>query len=37
MNKIISSKITALTFGVLVISFLAAFYVVAWQELSQIL
>ena len=32
MHKTISSKITALTFGVLVISFLTAFYVVAWQE-----
>jgi hypothetical protein len=32
MNKLVSPKITALTFGVLVIFFLAAFYVVAWQE-----
>lgn len=32
MNKSISPKIIALTFGVLVISFLATFYVVAWQE-----
>ncbi|MFA5767508.1 MAG: hypothetical protein WC919_06285 [Candidatus Paceibacterota bacterium] len=35
MNKAISAKITALVFGVLVISFLAAFYVVAWQEPAQ--
>lgn len=35
MNKIISSKITALTFGILTIAFLTAFYVVAWQEPSQ--
>ena len=35
MNKIISSKIIVLTFGVLVVCFLAAFYVVAWQEPSQ--
>ncbi len=32
MNKTISPKITALTFGILAICFLAAFYVVAWQE-----
>jgi len=32
MNQKISPKIIALTFGVLVISFLMAFYVVAWQE-----
>jgi hypothetical protein len=32
MNKLISPKITALTFGVLVISFGVAFYAVAWQE-----
>jgi hypothetical protein len=43
MNKLISPKImvrvphhiTALTFGVLVISFAIAFYVVAWQEPTQ--
>lgn len=35
MDKLISPKITALTFGILIISFLAAFYVVAWQEPSQ--
>ena len=35
MNKINSSKIIVLTFGVLVVCFLAAFYVVAWQEPSQ--
>jgi len=35
MNKIISSKIVALSFGILAITFLAAFYVVAWQEPSQ--
>ena len=35
MNKTISPKITALTFGVLVISFLAVFYAVAWQEPTQ--
>lgn len=35
MQKEISPKIVALTFGVLVISFLAAFYVVAWQEPTQ--
>lgn len=33
MNKTISPKITALTFGVLTVCFVAAFYVVAaWQE-----
>jgi len=32
MNKTISPKITALTFGILATVFLAAFYVVAWQE-----
>ncbi|MFH1582192.1 MAG: hypothetical protein ABIA08_00285 [bacterium] len=36
MQKQVSPKIIALTFGVLVISFLAAFYVVAWQEPSQV-
>lgn len=36
MNKQISPKITALTFGILTISFLAAFCVVAWQEPSQV-
>ncbi len=36
MNKTISPKITALTFGVLVICFAIAFYVVAWQEPSQV-
>ena len=35
INQTISSKTVALIFGVLVISFLAAFYVVAWQEPSQ--
>ena len=35
MNRSISPKIIALTFGVLVISFLAAFYVIAWQEPTQ--
>ncbi|MDP3990765.1 MAG: hypothetical protein Q8P63_00445 [Candidatus Nealsonbacteria bacterium] len=35
MQKQISPKIIALTFGILVISFLAAFYVVAWQEPTQ--
>jgi hypothetical protein len=35
MQKQISPKITALAFGVLVISFLAAFYAVAWQEPTQ--
>jgi len=32
MNKLVSPKLVALTFGVLIVSFLAAFYVVAWQE-----
>jgi hypothetical protein len=35
MQKEISPKIIALTFGVLVISFLVGFYVVAWTEPSQ--
>ena len=35
MNKIISPKIIALTFGILVVSFAVAFYVIAWQEPSQ--
>ncbi|MFH1714093.1 MAG: hypothetical protein ABH831_00645 [Candidatus Nealsonbacteria bacterium] len=36
MNKLVSSKIVALTFGALVIVFLAAFYAVAvWQDPSQ--
>jgi hypothetical protein len=35
MPKEISSKIVVLTFGVLVICFTTAFYVVAWQEPSQ--
>lgn len=35
MPKQISSKIVALTFGILAISFLAAFYVIAWQEPTQ--
>ena len=35
MRKQISPKTIALTFGILVISFLAAFYVVAWQEPSE--
>jgi len=32
MPKQVSPKIIALTFGVLIVSFLVAFYVVAWQE-----
>lgn len=36
MQKQISPKIVALTFGILTITFLAVFYVVAWQEPSQI-
>ncbi len=35
MPNQISSKIVALTFSILAVSFLAAFYVVAWQEPSQ--
>ena len=35
MQKQISPKIIALTFGILTISFLAVFYVVAWQEPTQ--
>lgn len=35
MHKQISLKIVALTFGILTAVFLAAFYVVAWQEPSQ--
>ena len=35
INKIVSPKITALTFGILTICFLIAFYVVAWQEPAQ--
>ncbi|MFH1780668.1 MAG: hypothetical protein ABH841_01555 [Candidatus Nealsonbacteria bacterium] len=35
MNTTVSPKLIALTFGVLVISFLATFYVVAWTEPSQ--
>ncbi len=35
MPKQISPRLVALTFGILVISFLAAFYVVAWQEPTQ--
>ncbi|MDD5144635.1 MAG: hypothetical protein PHW72_00660 [Candidatus Pacebacteria bacterium] len=35
MRKPISPKIIALSFGVFVISFLAVFYVVAWQEPTQ--
>ncbi|PIS17408.1 MAG: hypothetical protein COT59_00860 [Candidatus Nealsonbacteria bacterium CG09_land_8_20_14_0_10_42_14] len=35
MQKQISSKIIALTFGVLTLVFLAAFYVVAWQEPTE--
>lgn len=35
MNKFVSPKITALTFGILVISFAVASYVVAWQEPTQ--
>ena len=34
-NQIVSPKVIALVFGVLVISFAVAFYVVAWQEPSQ--
>ena len=32
MNKIISPKIIALTFGILIICFVFVFYAVAWQE-----
>lgn len=35
MSTAISPKIVALTFGVLILSFLAVFYVVAWQEPTQ--
>ena len=35
MQKQISPKITALTFGILTIAFLAVFYVVAWTEPGQ--
>ena len=35
MDKSISQKTIVLTFGVLVVCFVAAFYVVAWQEPSQ--
>jgi len=35
MNKITSPKIIALTFGILVICFAIAFYVIAWQEPSE--
>lgn len=35
MQKEISPKIVALTFGILVITFLVAFYVIAWQEPTQ--
>ncbi len=35
MQKEVSPKITALIFGVLTVSFLAAFYVVAWQEPTE--
>ena len=35
MSKAISTKITALTFGILVISFFIAFYAIAWQEPVQ--
>ena len=35
MNKTISPKITALTFGILATVFLAAFYVIAWQEPTE--
>ncbi|OGZ23897.1 MAG: hypothetical protein A2896_03050 [Candidatus Nealsonbacteria bacterium RIFCSPLOWO2_01_FULL_43_32] len=35
MQKQVSPKIVALTFGILTIAFLAAFYVVAWQEPTQ--
>jgi len=35
MSKQISPKIIALTFGVLVVSFLTAFYTIAWTEPSQ--
>lgn len=34
-HKTISPKLTALAFGVLAVSFLAVFYVVAWTEPSQ--
>lgn len=36
MNKLISPKTTALTFGILVICFVVAFYVVAWQEPTEV-
>ena len=35
MNKVISSKFVALTFGILVVCFAVAFYVIAWQEPIQ--
>ncbi len=35
MGKIVSPKITALSFGILVVCFAIAFYVMAWQEPSQ--
>ena len=35
MNKPISPKIVALTFGVLVVVFAVAFYVVAWTEPTE--
>ena len=35
MKLIVSSKIVALIFGILVVAFLAVFYVIAWQEPAQ--
>lgn len=35
MNQTISPKIVALVFSVLAVSFLTAFYVIAWQEPTQ--
>jgi len=35
MNKLVSPKTVALTFGVFIICFMVAFYVVAWQEPTE--
>jgi len=35
MNKLVSPKIIALAFGVLVVSFAVGFYVFAWQEPTE--
>jgi len=35
MNKLVSPKITALAFGVLVVCFAVGFYVFAWQEPTE--